>query len=374
MEEITLIYGNQIEKMVPRLINETGALKGLRPSHRVVIKPNLLVSRRDWKGVNTETRVVEGVVEALKERGVSHITIGDGSGMGYSATKAFEICGYRDLEKRYGFRLVDLERDRFAKKAVTIDGPFEELDIARTVLDCDFLINMPLMKAHNETLVTCSLKNLKGVMPRSMKTAFHGVDLSRAISQLNSALVPDLIIVDGIQGNLTSESSRDPVAMDRILLGSNPVAIDSVVADMLGYAPRAIRHIAYSADGGLGPCDLEKIKIRPLNRPSKEERYDPPIHYSKRFPCRIIAEGACCTCMGNLIFAMERLKEQGLLSQSQTFLVGQGVRMPPNDRGEAVAVGECAVKQVDAGIRINRCPPSAGIIYRMAAAAIQKGH
>lgn len=113
---------------------------------------------------------------------------------------------------------MDLERDEFLKKPVRIEVPFKDLKIARTVLEWDFLIKVPLMKAYNETLITCNLKNLKGTMPRSMKTAFHSVNLHKAIAQLNSVVLPHLIIVDGLQGDLHSESGYDPVVMDRIIL------------------------------------------------------------------------------------------------------------------------------------------------------------
>ena len=257
MSEVVIIYGSQVEKMVRQLIEETGALDRLRPDDLVMIKPNLVESRENWLGVDTDPRVIEALVKVLKDGGVHRITIGDGSGMGNSATKAFEYCGYRDLARRYGLRLVDLDKDEFIKKPVSIAGPFKTLEIARTVLECDYLINVPVLKAHNQTLVTCSLKNLKGTMPRSMKSAFHSVNLHKAIAQLNSILVPHLTIVDGLQGDLHSESGHDPVVMDRIMLGTNPVEVDSVAADMLGYEPRNIRHIAYSADAGLGTCDLE---------------------------------------------------------------------------------------------------------------------
>ena len=144
---VTVIYGNDIETMVSKLISETSVLDSLRPHDTVVIKPNLVVSRRDWKGVNTDPQVVEALVNVLKQRGISRITIADGSGMGYNATKAFSVCGYKDMAKRYELELVDLERDRFVRKPVRIDGPFQSLEIARTVLDCDFLINVPVMKA-----------------------------------------------------------------------------------------------------------------------------------------------------------------------------------------------------------------------------------
>ena len=364
MGEVVIAYGRQVETMVRQLIERTGAMDRLRPDDSVMIKPNLVASRKDWIGVDTDPRVIEALVKSLKDRGVHRITVGDGSGMGNSATKAFEYCGYRDLATRYGLRLVDLEKDEFIKKPVTIEGPFKNLEIARTVVECDFFISVPVMKAHHETLITCSLKNLKGTMPRSMKTAFHSVNLHRAIAQLNSILLPDLIIVDGLQGDLHSETGHDPVAMDRIILGTNPVEVDSVVADMLGYAPRDIRHIAFSADPGLGTCDLKKITIRSLNRPSARKRFSPPSHYSKRFPCYISAEGACCTCMGNFIFALERLKEQGLLSERLSFFIGQNSKIPANKKALTVAVGQCASKQDGADLRIDECPPTAGNIYQ----------
>jgi uncharacterized protein (DUF362 family) len=372
MGEVFVIYGNQVESMVRQLIEKTGATDQLRSDDRVMIKPNLLVSRQNWVGINTDPRVVEALVKTLKERGIHRITVGDGSGMGYNATKAFDYCGYREMASRYGLNLVDLERDEFIKKPVRMEGPFKSLEIARTVLECDYFINVPLMKAHNETLITCSLKNLKGTMSRSMKTAFHGVNLHKAIAQLNSVLIPHLIIVDGLQGDLHSESGHDPVVMDRMILGTNPVEVDSVVADTLGYKPRDIRHIAYSADAGLGTCNLEKIRIQSLNRPSEIKRFSPPTHYSKRFPCSISAEGACCTCMGNFIFALERLNEKGLLSERLSFLIGQKAKIPAQKKAFTIAVGQCASKQHVADFCIDECPPTASNIYQGVASAITK--
>jgi uncharacterized protein (DUF362 family) len=314
--------------------------------------------------VNTDPQVVEALVKVLKEHGVSHITIGDGSGMGYNARKAFQVCGYDTIAKRYGVKLVDLERDRFVKKPVSIDGPFRCLEIVQTVLDCDLLINVPVMKAHSQTLITCSLKNIKGVMPRSLKTRFHGANLHRAIAQLNSVVVPDVILVDGMQGDLSSELGRNTVKMERLLLGTNPVEVDSVVADMLGYAPRDIRHLSHSADAGLGNCDLNRIELRALNQPTQNLHFTPPVHYSKRFPCQVDAEGACCSCMGNLIFALERLNDERLLSRKQQFFVGQGQKKPLKHSGLTIAVGTCAIEQVDADVSIQGCPPSGAEIYR----------
>jgi uncharacterized protein (DUF362 family) len=351
--------------MVHTLLQKTGALDRIRPDNRVLIKPNLVASRPNWTGIDTDPRIIEALIIALKDRGVHRITVGDGSGMGYSAAKAFDYCGYRNFASRFGISLVDLEKDRFIEKPVLIDGPFKSLKIARTVIECDFFINAPIMKAHGQTLITCSLKNLKGVMPRAMKTAFHSQNLHQAIAQLNSILSPHLIVVDGLKGDLCSETGHDPVAMDRIMLGSNPVEVDSVVADMLGYAPRDIRHIACSTDAGLGTCQLSQIEIHSLNRPSKIRRFHPPKPFSKRFPCRVIDQGACCTCMGNLMYALERLNERGLLSQKLSFLLGQETKVTTLKNTFIIAVGKCASKAQGANLVIDECPPPAGHICRL---------
>jgi len=61
--EVFVIYGNQIERMVRQLLEKTGAMDRLRPDDRVMIKPNLLVSRQNWVGINTDPRVVDALVE-----------------------------------------------------------------------------------------------------------------------------------------------------------------------------------------------------------------------------------------------------------------------------------------------------------------------
>jgi uncharacterized protein (DUF362 family) len=364
MGTVTVIHGDQIDLMIEQITAVNDVLNAVHSQDTVLIKPNLVVSRREWAGVNTDPRVVEAIVKVLKARGISRIIVGDGAGMGYNASKAMQICGYHDIAKRYDLKLVDLEKDRFISLPVPMEGPFINLEIAQTVIDCDFLINVPVMKAHGQTLITCSLKNLKGVMPRAMKTGFHGVDLDKAIAQLASVVTPDLIIVDGIQGDLFSETGHNPVRMERILSGTNPVEVDSVVADMLGYSPRTIRHIAFSADAGLGLCDLNRIKVKALNQPINDQPIPPPVHFWEKFPCRIEAEGACSTCMGNLLFALQRLNEKGLLSEGQHFLTGQKVVLPQESTDTTIAVGQCAVKSAAADIQIDKCPPSAGTIYR----------
>lgn len=369
---LTQTYGHDPFEMTRDLIEKTGAFDDLRADDKVLIKPNIVVSRRDWAGVNTDPRVVEALVILLREKGVQRITVADGSGMGYNASRAFTVCGYRKMSERYDFRLVDLEKDSFVSREVPVSGPFERLEIARSVVESDYVINVPVMKAHMQTLITCSLKNLKGIMPRSQKSAFHSTNLHQAIAQLNRVFSPDLIVVDGLQGDLYFEIGRRPVVMDTMILGKNPVEVDSIVADFLGYSPNEIRHIMYSAAAGIGHPDLNTIQVRQLNLPTVKRRHSPSVHYADLFSCEIRALGACCTCLGNLVFALQRLKEHGLLKPSLLFTAGQRSESISDAQKTIIAVGKCAAERTDSDLSIHACPPTAHLIFRQVAKELKR--
>ena len=360
---IYAVYGNQVEEMVLGLLEKSGALDHVKGQDVVFLKPNLVFSRPDWVGVLTDPRLVETMIKALKDKGIHHIIVGDGSGMGQSATKAFEYCGYTEMARRYDIHLVDLERDRFVEIPVKMDGPFRDLMIAKTVYESDFFVNIPIIKTHYQTMITCSMKNLKGTMPRAMKTKFHSVDLHKAIAQLNSVLKPDLILVDGLLGDMRNEAGHNTIALERIFLGDNPIEIDSVAADILGYRPRDIPHIAYAADAGLGCCDLNEIRIRSLNHPSKLVKLSAPPPVADLFPCQINAQGACSVCMGNLVFALERLKADGFLHPRLTFHIGQNARTTADSDMIQITVGKCVSPGHPIELVIDECPPSANSIY-----------
>ena len=364
---IHVIYGDQAEDMVFRLLEKSGALDRIQRNDVVLLKPNLVFSCEDWVGIDTDPRVVEAMIKALKEKGVHDIIVGDGSGMGQSATKAFEYCGYKKMAKQYGIRLKDLEKDRFVEVPVKMDGPFNTLMISKTVHDCDFFVNIPLIKTHYQSMITCSMKNLKGTMPRAMKTKFHSVNLHRAIAQLNSVLKPDLILVDGLRGDMRTGTGHNIINLDRIFLATNPVEMDSVVADILGYRPRDVPYIAYAADAGLGCCDLGDIDIKTLNHPSNLVKLSAPPPVADRFACRIDAEGACCVCMSNLVFALERLKADGILSSRFTFHLGQKAKIASDSGKIDIAVGTCVLSDLPTDLVIAECPPSANSIYNKAA-------
>ncbi len=338
---------------------ERGAdpLAGLGRQSRVVIKPNLVVAKRQWIGADTRPEVVEAIVRRLQARGVTDITVADGSGVGHSASRAFDMLGYDELARRYGIRLLDIEKDSFVSRSTAVGGPFRKLQISRTAAECDFLINVPVLKAHGETKLTCSLKNLKGLMPKEMKPRFHSVDLHKAIAQLNSIVAADLIIVDGAYGDLNSEMGGSPVEMGIMTAGTDPLEIDTFAAKTLGFAAKQITHLRHYA--GYRGVDLDSFRPRvvELNSPTQQTQFNADTDPLSRYPCTVSAEGSCCTCRANLVFALKRLNERGELSRDQYIINGKRGELPGElssgagaggkrgRNGKIIAVGDCAVQR-----------------------------
>ena len=110
------------------------------------------------------------------------------------------------------------------------------MDICCRALDADYLINLPVLKGHCQTAMTCALKNCKGCLPDREKRRFHSEGLMRPIAALAAALRPELTIVDSLCGDLDFEEGGNPVPTGRMLLGEDPVQLDAYGCRLMGLA------------------------------------------------------------------------------------------------------------------------------------------
>ena len=85
------------------------------------------------------------------------------------------------------------------------------LKICNKAMEVDYLINIPVLKGHCQTGITCALKNLKGCIPNSEKRRFHTLGLHKPIAYLNKILKQNLIIEDGMMGELDIEEGGNTV-------------------------------------------------------------------------------------------------------------------------------------------------------------------
>lgn len=133
--------------------------------------------------------------------------------------------------------------------------------------------------------------------------------------------------MDGLCGDLDFEEGGNPVKMNRIICGTDPVLIDSYVAAVMGYKPEDIEYIKTAAEIGVGSCDIKSAeeividKDTSLAVPSASRKVQQLAEY-------IDEKEACSACYGNLIQALARLNEKGHLKgfKKKTLKSGRDIR------------------------------------------------
>ena len=230
----------------------------------VMIKPNLLRASQANEGIVTHPAVLAAVVDKVRSFRPRSIVVGDNPGVfSYGANEAaFEQTGLMAAAKGH-YRNIGLD-------AVTVPFNADYMDsvrISRDIIEADVVISLPKFKTHGLTVMTGAVKNSYGFLPGAQKARLHKIAGSpfrfhELIVDVFKLRVPDLFIMDavvGMQGN--GPASPDLRDIGLILASDNAVAMDAVVATMMGLDPGRLRFLQKAVDAGLGAWNLDQIKL-----------------------------------------------------------------------------------------------------------------
>ncbi len=352
-DEIFVIYGTEYKKMTIELLEacKLANMIGDRRK-RIGIKPNLVSPSEASYGATTHPEVVEGLLQYLKEHGFSEITIMEGSWIGAKTKEAFKTCGYDTLAKRYGVALVDAQKE----KSVTVDCKGMELHLCNCALQVDYMINVPVMKGHCQTRITCALKNMKGLLPNTEKRRFHTMGLHKPIGHLSMGIRQDFILVDSICGDLSFEDGGNPTQMNRLFAAADPVLCDAYVCRLLQYQTEEVPYIGLAEKLGAGSSDMDKALVRELNMPEHMIKLPDKERVMK---LREMTEDvdSCSACYGYLLPALDMLEKEGLLKDfPEKICIGQGFR----GKSGKLGIGNCTK---DFQYTLKGCPPTEQEMY-----------
>ncbi len=354
MPKLGIIYGDQGKIIIKKLLKKYKPFADLKNKNLLIgIKPNLVKASPAEKGATTDPQLVSGLIEYLLENQFNNIEIIESSWVGGNTKNAFKVCGYKKIADKYGIKLIDLKKD----DKFTVNANGRQIKICSEIKNIDYLINMPVLKAHCQTKITCSLKNLKGCIPDSEKRDFHTKGLHKSIALLNKIIKTDLIIVDGIYGDLSFEEGGTPVKMDRVIIGKDPVSVDTYAAQLLGYNYEEINHIKLADSFNLGNADIKIEDIKEYNSPSESAAggtAELPSSKSERLTNNINRNAACSACLGNLIHALYRIK--GNNEFTEHIYIGQGYKNKKNKDKKDLGIGSCTRNFKN---YLPGCPPSA---------------
>ena len=375
---------------VRKAVELAGGLSHLKPSDHVFIKPNIVfwttkTALPKW-GVITTSRVVEDMVRLLKDLGIEHITIGEGSVAANPKDKetqmhAYETLGYKTLEKRYGVKCVNILTRPFTK----IDlGDGMKLSFSSDVLESDAVIDLPVLKTHAQTTVSLGIKNLKGTISIPSRKRCHNADpsmpLHRWVARLADPMPPVFTLVDGIYSNERGPGFDGRMHRTDLLLASNDIfAVDKVGAKVLGYDPVDVPHLRHYAERYRRALDLSDVDIR------GERLEDVGLFYKYGFDynedgslpkpmARMGIEGVsyykydlsmCTYCSGitGAVLTAIAMAWKGEPWDDVEVLTGK--QMPPRPgKKKTILLGQCMCKRhkdnsaINEAILVDGCPPN----------------
>lgn len=277
--ETSQVFAFYVEKK-PRGVQEA-VRKAMMPvwknnlltGNKVFVKVNL-ISSEFVPGQCTSPLVLDEVLKELTDRGYN-VVFGDAD---LAATrqcdKAAHVWGHKKLAKKYNARFQNLSKDELVN--VEINGKvFQTLAIPKSVREADHIINLPVMKTHCLTGITCALKHFWGVVPR-VRHQYHLV-VNEAIADITQFIKPKLAftIADGtvaMEGD--GPRTGTPKICNIVMSSVDPVALDAAVAQYMGMA--VPEHVVAAANRGTGRLDytfvgdkVESNFFRPPN-PDKQ--------------------------------------------------------------------------------------------------------
>jgi uncharacterized protein (DUF362 family) len=293
---------------VRKAVQMCGGFDRLPGDARVFIKPNIVfwakaVRFPKW-GVITTSRVVEDMVILLKEYGIDKITIGEGMVTfdpkdTETPAHAFESLGYPLLRKRYGVEYINVHERPFEKRDLG-DGIF--LNFNTDFLCSDFLVDLPVLKTHAQTVVSLGIKNIKGAIDMNSRKKCHSADpekdLNFMISRYLKVLPSCFTLLDGIYTAERGPGFDGKARRSNLLVGSRDIiSADMVGAMLLGYDPGEVPYLVHAAAFEGRPLDLSDIEM------TGERIEDVASRHQHQFPY---------TADGNLPLPMKRLGIEGL--------------------------------------------------------------
>ena len=362
----------------------------LSPRDRVFIKPNIVFwtkacSFPKW-GVITTSRVIEDTVILLKEHGIEDITIGEGIVVDRHDTEtpahAFQTLGYETLRQRYGVKYLNIMERPFRKVDL---GEGIILKFNEDILDSDFLVDIPAMKSHNQTVVSLGIKNLKGVIDIPSRKKCHsanpGKDLHFHVARLAGPMPPTLTIIDGIYSLERGPGFDGRMRRSNLVLASaDLLSADLVGAKVLGHDPAAVPHLVYAAKRAGRPVDLSDIEVvgEKIEDVAVYHEYD--FEYSVgeggEMPAALAKQGleglyyrkfdqtmcTYCSALNGLILTAIRQAWQGEPWDKVEVLTGKAMEPSPGMQA-TLLIGQCMYKKnkdhpaIQKMFAARGCPP-----------------
>jgi len=263
--DMVAIMGGTPEGMFDLGIQELGGMGAfVQKGQKVLVKPNIGWDRTPEYAATTHPSLVKRVIEHCLRAGAREVYVLDHTIDNW--VNCYKNSGIEKAAKSAGAKVVPANSESYYQQVDILGAVrLKSVKVHELLLETDVFINIPVLKDHNSTRMTCALKNMMGVIWD--RRYWHSNNLHQCIADyalfkkrphLNIIDCYNVMVKHGPQG----VSKEDVVQMKSQILTSDWVAGDTAAAKMLGLEIEKIDYLPVASKAGCGNMNLETLNIK----------------------------------------------------------------------------------------------------------------
>jgi uncharacterized protein (DUF362 family) len=263
--DMVAVMGGEPDAMFDLGIQEMGGMGTfIEKGQKVLIKPNIGWDVIPELAGNTNPLLVKRIIEHCFKAGAKEVYVFDHTCDNW--INCYKNSGIERAAKSTGAKVVPANSESYYHPIEIPGGiKLQKAKVHQLLLETDVFINVPVLKDHSSTRMTCCLKNNMGIVWD--RGFWHSNNLNQCIADyalfekkpaLNVIDCYNVMVKNGPQG----VSKKDVVQMKSQILTSDWVAGDAAAARMLGVDVNTIEYIPIAHKMGLGNMNLDALNIK----------------------------------------------------------------------------------------------------------------
>jgi uncharacterized protein (DUF362 family) len=294
---VVVVRGNDFPAMLAKGMEIVGGFSKFGTQRSVIVKPNFVFDKKTRYPTTTDEASVLTTVQFLQREGFNDITVADrrGDRKNGRAGGKFDWSGLNDLADEGGFHTDSLMDDAKAPTVHVTDQRWTNMPsigVIEKIYEAGLIINMPTLKRHSITNLTCSLKNVMGVLdvPSTQNMHLWGEENQNAresmtedeaiqrlcltVAEAAMAVSSEMTVIDARQvlcTNHVSARSGESREANRLIISGDSVAADVIAAKVLKetYEPYDLGPskdtIQHAVDLGIGVANPSRMVIKEVD-------------------------------------------------------------------------------------------------------------
>jgi len=372
MTRVSVVKGStkpidkELDAHVRKAIELAGGLKNIvKQGDTVVIKPNIVAPLVHETAATTDPRVCKTIADMVKELGGKPI-IGESSSIGVKTEEAIQVAGYGKLREQ-GYSVIDFTKETKVTVPIPKGKKMKEVTLPKVVADAQVLIDVPIMKTHDQCEVTLVLKNLKGILlDKGKRDLHHTYGIFDGVADICTIKKPAFSVIDAILAmEGLGPAVGDVIPMGLIIAGQDPVAVEAVGNKIMGFETSENGCIAAAEAQGIGTSDFKKIEVIGESIEKVKRRFKRFSEAIGELPLpkdflMVTDEKTCTGCRNTIMENLLDVNKAGQLDKTAGWciVVGKVSELPEVDRTKLILLGACTAKFKEDGIWVQGCPPN----------------